>query len=37
DGALISNITPEELRTYLTSALTGRSTTQASATAPATA
>ncbi|PSQ64648.1 MAG: TIGR00159 family protein [Bacteroidetes bacterium QH_2_64_74] len=37
DGALISNITPEELRTYLTSALTGQSTTQASATAPATA
>lgn len=26
DGALISNITPEELRTYLTSALTGQST-----------
>ena len=37
DGALISNITPEELRTYLTSALTGQSTAQASATAPATA
>ena len=37
DGALISNITPEELRTYLTSALTGQSTTQASATAAATA
>ncbi|MEF8816231.1 MAG: diadenylate cyclase CdaA [Salinibacter sp.] len=37
DGALISNITPEELRTYLTSALTGQSTTQASATTPATA
>lgn len=30
DGALISNITPEELRTYLTSALTGQSTSQAS-------
>ena len=37
DGALISNITPEELRTYLTSALTGQSTSQASATVPATA
>ena len=37
DGALISNITPEELRTYLTSALTGQSTSQASATVPASA
>ncbi len=37
DGALISNITTEELRTYLTSALTGQSTSQASASAPATA
>lgn len=30
DGALISNITPEELRTYLTSALTGQPTSQTS-------
>jgi diadenylate cyclase len=37
DGAFISNITPEELRTYLTSALTGQSTSQASATVPASA
>lgn len=37
DGALISNITPEELRTYLTSALTGKPTSQASATASAAA
>ena len=37
DGALISNITPEELRTYLTSALTGQSTSQASAAVPASA
>lgn len=37
DGALISNITPEELRTYLTSALTGQSTTQASASSLASA
>lgn len=29
DGALISNITPEELRTYLTSALTGQPTSEA--------
>jgi len=28
DGALISNITPEELRTYLVSALTGKSASQ---------
>ena len=31
NGALISNITPEELHTYLTSALTGQSASQASA------
>jgi diadenylate cyclase len=37
DGALISNITPEEFRTYLTSALTGKPTSQASVTAPAAA
>ncbi|WP_263792967.1 diadenylate cyclase CdaA [Salinibacter sp.] len=37
DGALISNITPEELRTYLTSALTGQSASQASAAVPASA
>lgn len=37
DGALISNITPEELRTYLTSALTGKPTSQANATASAAA
>ncbi len=37
DGALISNITPEELRTYLTSALTGQPTSQTSVTASATA
>jgi diadenylate cyclase len=37
EGALISNITPEELRTYLTSALTGKSTSQASATTSAVA
>ena len=37
DGALISNITPEELRTYLTSALTGQPTSQASVAASATA
>ena len=37
DGAHISNITPEELRAYLTSALTGQSTSQASATVPASA
>lgn len=30
DGALISNITPDELRTYLTSALTGQPTSQTS-------
>lgn len=30
DGALISNITPDELRTYLTSALTGQPTSKAS-------
>jgi diadenylate cyclase len=30
DGALISNITPEELRTYLVSALTGKSASQVS-------
>lgn len=37
DGALISKITPEELRTYLTSALTGQPTSEASlsSTAPA--
>jgi diadenylate cyclase len=33
DGALISNISPEELRTYLTSALTGQPTSQASVAA----
>jgi len=37
DGALISNITTEELRTYLISALTGQSTSQASVSAPAAA
>jgi diadenylate cyclase len=37
DGALITNITPEELRTYLTSALTGKSTSQMKAAASATA
>ena len=37
DGALISNITPEELRTYLTSALTGTPTSQASVAAPTSA
>jgi len=37
DGALISNITPEELRTYLTSALTGQSTAQMKAAVSATA
>ena len=33
DGAFISNISPEELRTYLTSALTGQPTSQASVAA----
>jgi diadenylate cyclase len=33
DGALISNITPEEFRTYLTSALTGKPTAQANVAA----
>ena len=37
DGALISNITPEELRTYLTSALTGQPTSKASVAASAAA
>jgi len=37
DGALISNISPEELRTYLTSALTGQPTSQASVAASAAA
>jgi TIGR00159 family protein len=37
DGALISNITPEEFRTYLTSALTGKPTSEASMAASAAA
>lgn len=37
DGALISNITPEEFRTYLTSALTGKPTSKAGVAASAAA
>ncbi len=37
DGALISNITPEELRTYLTNALTNTSASASQSSLPATA